>query len=84
MKSPLYVKTVAQCYKEAIDSHFEGNYSEKKIKIWKERLSNVFNRGFHTGFYFEIPNIEDIQFSKRGNISRHSTCKSSVTEARAV
>jgi putative protease len=69
MKDPLYVKTVVVCYKEAIDSYFEGTYNEEKVKNWLKRLSKVYNRGFHTGFYFHKPTIEDIELNKRGNIS---------------
>jgi putative protease len=71
MKDPLYVKTVVKCYKEALDAFFNNEYSSEKIKNWLERLSSVFNRGFHTGFYFHKPTIEDIQLLKRGNISNY-------------
>ncbi|KKM89373.1 hypothetical protein LCGC14_1249340 [marine sediment metagenome] len=69
MKDPLYVKTVAECYHEAIVSYFNRTYTKVKIKSWLERLSRVYNRGFHTGFYFHRPTIEDIELKKRGNIS---------------
>ncbi len=69
MKDPLYVKTVTECYREAIDCYFNGTYSKDKVKKWLERLSKVFNRGFHTGFFFHRPNVEDIELEKRGNIS---------------
>ncbi|MFX0083957.1 MAG: peptidase U32 family protein [Candidatus Hodarchaeota archaeon] len=69
MKDPIYVKTVVECYKEALDSVYENTYTKEKIRIWLERLSRVFNRGFHTGFYFNRPTIEDIELEKRGNIS---------------
>ncbi len=69
MKSPLYVKTVAKCYKEAIDSYFDGIYTKQKVEKWIKRLSIVYNRGFHTGFYFRKPTIEEIELNKRGNIS---------------
>ena len=72
MKDPLYVKTVTECYKEALDAHLSGTYSKKKIKKWIERLSKVYNRGYHTGFYFSRPTIDDIEFEKRGNISPFS------------
>jgi putative protease len=71
MKDPLYVKTVATCYKEAINSYFNGTFSEDKVKQWKKRLSKVYNRGFHTGFYFKRPTANDIQLDKRGNISNY-------------
>jgi putative protease len=50
-RSPEYVKTVTICYKEAIQSCKEGSYSEEKISIWKQRLKEVFNRGFWDGYY---------------------------------
>ncbi len=71
MKDPLYVKTVAECYHEAIGSYFNGTYTKVKIKSWLERLSKVYNRGFHTGFYFHRPTIEDIELERRGNVSQY-------------
>ncbi|NLA24779.1 MAG: U32 family peptidase [Bacteroidales bacterium] len=50
-RSPEYVKTVTQAYKEAIDSIFDGSFSEEKIEKWNERLARVFNRGFWDGYY---------------------------------
>lgn len=50
-RAPEYVKTVVQCYREAIDSYFEGTYTKEKIADWEERLSHVFNRGFWDGYY---------------------------------
>ena len=69
MKDPLYVKTVTECYREAIDSYVSNSYTQEKVKVWVERLSSVFNRGFHTGFYFQKPTVNEIELNKRGNIS---------------
>jgi putative protease len=69
MKDPIYVKTVTECYREAIDSYFSNSYTPEKVKLWKERLSQVFNRGFHTGFYFQKPTLQEIELNKRGNAS---------------
>ncbi|MHA2283568.1 MAG: peptidase U32 family protein [Promethearchaeota archaeon] len=71
MKDPLYVKTVCECYKEALDAHFNETYSLEKVQIWLKKLSRVFNRGFHSGFYFHKPTIEDIELEKRGNVSSY-------------
>ena len=71
MKDPVYIKTVVECYKEALDSYYEESYTKEKITNWLERLSKVFNRGFHTGFYFHRPTVEDIELKKRGNISAY-------------
>ena len=46
-----YVRTVVECYKQAIESVIDGTYSEEKIKAWDERLYSVFNRGFWDGYY---------------------------------
>ncbi|PXZ44849.1 collagenase-like protease [Sanguibacteroides justesenii] len=50
-RSAEYVKTVCECYNEAIDAYADGSYSAEKIEHWKERLSTVFNRGFWNGYY---------------------------------
>ena len=46
-----YVKTVVTCYREAIEAHLSGTYSEEKIAEWDQRLARVFNRGFWNGYY---------------------------------
>ncbi|NVM36952.1 MAG: U32 family peptidase [Candidatus Lokiarchaeota archaeon] len=71
MKDPLYIKTVTECYREAIDSFFNGTYGKDKIANWLKRLSMVYNRGFHTGFYYQRPTIEDIELERRGNVSQY-------------
>lgn len=50
-RSPEYVKTTTECYREAVDAWFDGTYSEGKIKDWQRRLATVFNRGFWNGYY---------------------------------
>ncbi|MBN1926835.1 MAG: U32 family peptidase [Prolixibacteraceae bacterium] len=50
-RSPEYVKTVAGCYREAVDAYLAGTYSPDKIKEWDKRLASVFNRGFWDGYY---------------------------------
>src|SRR5574344_1365304 len=46
-----YVRTVVECYKEAIQSVLNDSYTDEKIAAWDERLSKVFNRGFWNGYY---------------------------------
>ncbi|MEH0154836.1 peptidase U32 family protein [Limibacter armeniacum] len=46
-----YVKTVTQCYREAIDSCLDKTYSKEKVANWMERLTEVYNRGFWSGYY---------------------------------
>lgn len=50
-RSAEYVRTVCECYNEAIEACLEGTYSASKIESWKQRLSTVFNRGFWDGYY---------------------------------
>ena len=50
-RSPEYVKTTTECYREAVDAWFDGTYSEGKVKDWQRRLATVFNRGFWNGYY---------------------------------
>ena len=50
-RGPEYVKTVVECYNEAINSYIDGTFSEEKIMNWDERLKTVFNRGFWNGYY---------------------------------
>ena len=46
-----YVKTVCECYDEALRACLDGTYGEEKIAAWRRRLSTVFNRGFWDGYY---------------------------------
>jgi putative protease len=46
-----YVKTVSECYSEAITAYIDNSFNEEKIQDWTKRLSAVFNRGFWDGYY---------------------------------
>lgn len=52
-----YVKTVVECYKEAVDLWLNNNAIwatdaiETHIEDWNTRLARVFNRGFWDGYY---------------------------------
>ncbi|NLA47976.1 MAG: U32 family peptidase, partial [Bacteroidales bacterium] len=50
-RSPEYVRTVTECYDEAVRAVIDGRYCSEKIKDWEKRLSTVFNRGFWDGYY---------------------------------
>ena len=50
-RSADYVKTVTECYKEAVQAIADGTYTPERIGAWKERLATVFNRGFWDGYY---------------------------------
>ena len=50
-RGPEYVRTVVECYKEAIRSYLEGTFTDEKKEAWDTRLKTVFNRGFWNGYY---------------------------------
>lgn len=62
-RSSKYVRETARYYRKAIDAYFEGVFSRKKAKEWKEELKKVYNRGFSTGFYFGQPGPDGISFN---------------------
>lgn len=50
-RSAEYVRTVCECYDEALNACLAGDYRPEKIEAWKSRLRTVFNRGFWDGYY---------------------------------
>jgi putative protease len=50
-RGPEYVRTVVECYKEAIQSYLDDTFTDEKIEAWDTRLKTVFNRGFWDGYY---------------------------------
>ncbi|MFO7574810.1 MAG: peptidase U32 family protein [Bacteroidales bacterium] len=50
-RSGEYVRTVTECYNEALNAIIGGTYTLEKIEDWRTRLSTVFNRGFWDGYY---------------------------------
>ena len=50
-RGPEYVRTVTECYKEAVQAYVEGTFTDEKIEEWNRRLATVFNRGFWDGYY---------------------------------
>ena len=50
-RGPEYVKTVVECYNEAINSYLDSTLTEEKKDDWDRRLGTVFNRGFWNGYY---------------------------------
>ncbi|MHA1719411.1 MAG: peptidase U32 family protein [Promethearchaeota archaeon] len=70
MRDPIYTAKVVKCYRDAIESYYNGSYNQIKIDNWLKELSEVFNRGFHTGFYFSKPKLDGIERVVRGNVSK--------------
>ncbi len=55
-RSPDYGAKVTGVYREAIDTYLKNPKKYKVNQSWINRLKEVFNRGFDTGFYFKKPN----------------------------
>ncbi len=50
-RSAEYVKTVCECYDEAVKAVADDTFTDEKIEDWNRRLATVFNRGFWDGYY---------------------------------
>jgi len=51
IRSSEYVKVVTSVYRRAIDAYYIGKLTESLKKKFKDELSEVYNRGFSSGFY---------------------------------
>ena len=54
-RGPEYVRTVVECYDEALKAIAGNRWSEQLSQSWDARLATVFNRGFWDGFYLGQP-----------------------------
>ena len=45
------MRTVTECYREAVSAVSDGSYTPERIAQWRQRLATVFNRGFWDGYY---------------------------------
>lgn len=50
-RAPEYVAKVIRTYREAIDSYYEGTFTQEKVSAWMQELQKVYNRGFWSGYY---------------------------------
>lgn len=50
-RAPEYVATVIKTYRDAIDSFYEGTFTNEKVAAWMDELNTVYNRGFWSGYY---------------------------------
>ena len=50
-RAPEYVATVTKTYREAIDAHDQGTFTQEKVDTWMKALEKVYNRGFWGGYY---------------------------------
>jgi U32 family peptidase len=59
MRNADYVHVVVSAYRRAIDACFDGTYNTAMAAALKREMTNVFNRGFSSGFYFGAPGEND-------------------------
>jgi putative protease len=50
-RAPEYVKTVVECYNEAINLIINKSFTQEKIDGLTNKLKEVYNRGFWEGYY---------------------------------
>ena len=65
MKRPEYVATVVRCYRNAIDSFYQGQFQVPKKD--HDDLWQIFNRQFTTGYYFNKPAKDLMSYEKPDN-----------------
>jgi putative protease len=58
-RAPEYVAKAVSVYRQAINLYFDGNLTKEKKKELLTELEKVYNRGFSSGFYFDIPSSEE-------------------------
>lgn len=58
-RAPEYVAKAVSVYRQAIDLHFKGKLTEEKKKELLTELEKVYNRGFSSGFYFDVPSSNE-------------------------
>lgn len=54
-RAPEYVAKAVLVYRQAIDLYFDNKLTKDKKKELLAELEKVYNRGFSSGFYFEVP-----------------------------
>ena len=58
-RSPEYVHKVVSVYRKAIDLYFKNELTSRIKRNFLAELEEVYNRGFSSGFYFDIPSSSD-------------------------
>lgn len=58
-RSPEYVAKAVMVYRQAIDHYFTQTLTDEIKKDLLSVLETVYNRGFSSGFYFDIPSSEE-------------------------
>ncbi|MDO5127772.1 MAG: U32 family peptidase [Eubacteriales bacterium] len=67
MKNAYYVVSAVEAYKELAQDAVKGLFDSQKVKYYKDRLADVFNRGGFTDGYFFMHNHESMISKERPN-----------------
>lgn len=69
MKTPLYIATVIQTYRRAIDDYYKDpKIYQNKLSYYKEELDKSSHRDYTTGFYHGKPTAKDHIYDKNENV----------------
>ncbi len=69
LRNPGYAAVVSRCYREALDACRNGSFTRERAQQWKKQMAQVYNRGFSTGFYFDVPGPDGMAVEKDMNAS---------------
>ena len=53
-----YVKRTVEVYREAVQAVSDGTFTPERVEGWVQRVGEVFNRGFWSGYYLGAPVVE--------------------------
>ncbi|MFH0925451.1 MAG: U32 family peptidase [bacterium] len=70
MKGIYYVGGVTKFYRYAIDQYIANPKDYVYNPLWLEELKNISNRGYTTGFYFDIMSAESQNYSSSSYIQQ--------------
>lgn len=75
-RDPRYVDTVVRIYRKALDKKL----SEEEIKKYMEELSNIYNKGFSSGFYLGKPGAGGIANTEHSASHEHKHFVGKITK----
>ncbi len=58
-RSPEYVSVTVAAYRKAIDAYYKNELTAEFKRELLTELKKVYNRGFSSGFYFDVPSSEE-------------------------
>lgn len=73
-KGPDYIYVVTKVYKKALELAQKNKLNKNEKDKLEKELSETFNRGFISGFYFRTPDYNEIQTSKQNKRTKNLIC----------